>query len=345
MIVLTALVATFGLVMFARSIDVSGLAATSLDQLSAKRFNDLSGGASSRLGSATYLWFRVASLGHVPFLLSLVAVVRRWLPRSLATGALMGTFVLAAAAPVLADNRAGVALLLLDGALVRYYLGGGFQFRSAMRSIAGGLIAIIGMLSVRTGGAGRAGLSIFEQAFLGRDLMDVSKLAQVVAMPEVAPLGGQTLYGWLLAPFPEAWFASKPLWSGLGQYVWQEAYGSGGINGVHPGLFGELYLNFWWPGLVVGGLLFGMVLRWIYLSFRPVVHNPAGAIVYVTVIVHLVFFGLSNDLGTGILSALLDALPLVVVAWILGRSPVRPIGPRFSETEGRPLAGSSRRRD
>lgn len=309
-----ALVSLMAMVLF---IQRAGVGFGSLAAFSAKRFNDLDGGSSSRVTEPTYLMLRVALLARFGLYFALVA---RWL-NGWRHGFRLSTwtcFVVAILMPLMISNRAGAVLVILDLFLLRFFAG--LRINKS-QLLAGGTVAIatvVGLLGVRSTFGNNGVSELVERTFFGRDFMDVTKTAHVVTIPEVAPLQGETLYGWLFALLPPTveW---KPLWTGLGQYVFRNGYGGRGVTGIPAGLVGELYLNLWWPGVIVGMIAWGWCLRWVWERVYLTLPYRNGKIIGAIVIWRLTVFSLANDLGTGILKAGLDLIPLLLIMMFVTR--------------------------
>lgn len=88
------------------------------------------------------------------------------------------------------------------------------------------------------------------------------------------PLGGQSLLDVLVMPIPRAWWPDKPV--GIGHYLAQ-LFWPGAVGGPTIGVYGELYVNFLWPGIAIGAVLIGVVGRvlweWTYRN-----RNSVGAV-------------------------------------------------------------------
>ena len=239
--------------------------------LAAKRFNDLVGGGASRTSSIEYVYLRMAYLSHAVFIVLLVYRLKfRRLPSPLLRVLLPVTGLVAVAVPFLGNNRAGVALVLVDLLMLQVLLSGRIR---AGRLAIGAVFAtallgwMFALRSATTQGLREGIVSTFS----GRDLFDIGKLAHIQQAP--AELNGETLWGWLFFAVPERLLPfEKPLWTGLGQYVFNEVYrGPGDITGIPAGLIGELYLSFGWVCVVVGMALFGVLVAAIYRVIKPLV--------------------------------------------------------------------------
>ena len=310
--IVLVLASTIGLLLFVRS---SGGFSVG------KKFNNLESGAAGRAASASYFYLRLSYLGHTAFIiLTVVRLKFGSLPGILSKFIYPQTILLAVLPPLLSDSRAGVGLVLVDFLIMQTVLTG--RVRLARYAVLGVLAAILmgWMLALRSSGAfsvGRALSAIFQ----GRDLFDIGKTSHIAQLAG-GVLHGQTLIGWLVFPLPSSLFPfGKPMWTGLGQHVWTNAYRGAGKNGVPAGLFGELYLNASWLGVVAGSIVFGVLIGTFQKWLKPNIENRQviGAVLFALGVVRFTVFGLSNDFGTGVLSSLSDLLPvLVAIAFVAG---------------------------
>lgn len=306
---------------------VAMLIGTDPDSLLGKRFNTIEGGSANRVTTIAYAWLRLSYLAHAALIPLLVWRLRSPRARAWQYTALV---VLAAAAagigPLTGNSRAGVALIVLDvvvisSALVRKLP----VVRMIVLLIATG--AGMGwMLSVRSKRVGF--LDSFGQMLIGRDLFDIGKTAHILAL-QPGVLNGQTLWGWLVFPFPQSALPfPKPMFTALGQWVYHNAYGGTTLSGVPAGLIGELWLNIGPIGVIVGFLLLGLVVGWMYGALRGGIQarQPLPVILFAVGLSRFLMFALSNDLGTGILDSLSTVLPVLFVLWLIvvGTRPRRP---------------------
>ena len=280
-----------------------------------KRFNAIEGGGKNRVASQDYGYLRLAYLSHAVFIVLLAYRYKfRRLPSPLLRLLLPVSGLVAVFVPLSGNSRAGVAMLLIDILLLQIVLGRRIRPARIVAVSTVTVVVVAWMLSVR-GGVERTLGESFIRTFAGRDLFDVGKLAHI-SLLEPGTLNGQTLWGWLLFPFPEGALPfDKPLWTGLGPLVSQNAYGRGGITGVPAGLIGELYLNVGYVGVIAGSALFGVLVARIYRVILPSLSQGRviGSVMFAVLLVRFVVFGLSNDFGTGVLSSLSDLLPILAI--------------------------------
>lgn len=292
------------------------VAATGFDFSPKKRFADVEGGSGARIGTIAYLWFRVALLSRIGVVTAMfwryVAASNGNLRRARQLGWLaMGNGVVAVLTPYLADNRAGVMLVLLDVVVLTGALGS--NRRRWIPIIGGGALGLAvssSLLSARLGSS--SGASTIESFVLSRDLADFSKVGVIIESGYSTT--GNSLWHWLLTPLPPSYWPVRNEWVNAPDEVWTFAYGEPSRNGVPPSLPGELFSSFSWLGVFIGMFLFGVLVKKVYATGqRQLKLQSAGAVVFLVFLVRLNIFGLSSDLGTGVVKGLLEAIPLAFV--------------------------------
>jgi hypothetical protein len=96
---------------------------------------------------------------------------------------------------------------------------------------------------------------------------------------------GDLLWWWV----PRAFWPDKPTTYAIefwNSFMRQSDYFPQFVS-ASPSVMGELYLNFWWPGLVVGGLVMGWFYRAIYSWFARSARGEITVLLYVTMLAGL----------------------------------------------------------
>jgi len=108
---------------------------------------------------------------------------------------------------------------------------------------------------------------------------------------------GATIVSVALFPLPRSFFPDKPIGSGP---LLANAFNPGSwdlergwVSGVTPTIIGELYLNFWWPGVIIGGLILGWIAS---KAFSAIKRNRTiwAQMIYS---LYLVYFVMAGVLG------------------------------------------------
>lgn len=226
---------------------------------------------------------------------------------------------------VILNSRAGVALILLDCTILSYFLMKTIDVKMVGACFAVASLLMIPMLAARVVNVGNhhgSGVGkIVQKTLCGRNMLDIAKACHIInGVPKkMGYRNGEMLYGWLAAPIPTKYWPEKPVWAGQGLILNQKIFEyRGSISGCPPGLMGELYWNFGRPGLWIGMLLAGVVFRQMYVSFLPFKDNPASILLYTMIFTRFFLFSIANDLGTGIVKAGLDLVPVYMILFFIG---------------------------
>ena len=147
-------------------------------------------------------------------------------------------------------------------------------------------------------------VSIFDKIILNRNGIELAKTAHIVnAIPNQLDLQyGKTIAVWAIAVIPRDIWNSKPLISS-GPIIGSIIYGNR-VSGVPPGFVGDLYWNFHLPGVVLGGLFLGWLLRWVDRRFKPRARDSVAVVaVYIFGPFRLGYLVMGGGLGGGIFNA------------------------------------------
>jgi len=144
------------------------------------------------------------------------------------------------------------------------------------------------------------------------DTMD-SFMVTLKNVPSVVPYQlGMTYLAVAVGPIPRAVFQGKP-YGAAGVYT-SRLYPSFWDSHCtfSPGILGELYMNFGGAGILLGMLVYGAVLRWVYALFAP--HNratkPSLVLIYAMAIPF--FFGAQMDFFTVAQTSLYVLAPALI---------------------------------
>ena len=177
---------------------------------------------------------------------------------------------------------------------------------------------------------------VMKKTLTGRNMLDIAKTCHIInGVPKKMEFrNGEMLYAWMFAPIPKSYWPEKPMWANKGVYLNQHIFGyKGDRSGCPPGLIAELYWDFgkWgvWIGLFIGGIL----LRQLYVGFSRHANNMTSVLIYTMIISRFVMFWLGMDLGTGIVKAALDVMPLLVLVHFFGMRRVADSNVQFEMAE------------
>ncbi|MEP3481017.1 MAG: O-antigen polymerase [Fuerstiella sp.] len=302
----------------------AGVNFSSLSTMSEKRFNGARDAGSSRVMSPVYYLYRGAALSKFVVYFGLVSLLTEKKKLVSWTGLWVLLFLFQTTLlSVILDSRASVILLFVDCMILYFFVKRTFSIRLACCSLALALGLTIPMLASRSSESGETPLQgIVQKTFTGRNMLDIAKTCHVInGVPSKMDFRyGQMLYGWMFAPVPRSIMPNKPDWSNQGVYLNQEIFGfDGDLSGCPPGLIGELYWDFGLGGVWIGLFIFGFIFRQLHITFRMCDYSPASVLIYTIIISRFVMFSLGNDLGTGIVKAILDLAPIYATLLIIGK--------------------------
>jgi hypothetical protein len=222
---------------------------------------------------------------------------------------------------IVMNSRAGVALLILDCFAIVYYLQGRVSIELFVAGVVVGCGLLFVLMQARNQTEKPGFDMVLKKTLLSRDMLDVSKYCHIInGVPKQLDYRrGEMLYAWMAAPIPTWYWPNKPAWANQGVIISQKIFGNKSErSGVPAGLIGELHWNFGLGGVWIGMFLAGLVYRQIFLSFFQVQLGPTSVLLYVMFATRFILFSLANDLGTGIVKAGLDLLPIYLVLFWIG---------------------------
>jgi len=141
-------------------------------------------------------------------------------------------------------------------------------------------------------------IRLVQQAIVDYGHFDRLSLIQEYVPARVAFQHGHTFFSTLAAPVPRLVWREKPVGAGPllanafrpGAWDLEEGWASG----VTPTIIGELFLNFSWVGIVVGGLVVGVIAGWAHGKFE---RNRKSIWAVLSYTVFAVLFLASGTLG------------------------------------------------
>lgn len=235
-------------------------------------------------------------------------------------GLVVVLFALAAMAfPIFVSSRQGVMFLILRVALIWLYLRGEPSPRRALVVAAASLLLFTSMLALRRDRADWQGIrrevgvaGLLETTVGSRHFLDLTKTAHILdAVPRQLDYKyGTTLMTWAVAPIPRALWPDKPRVGAGGDLT--GIFGTVWTSGVPPGLVGELHLNFGIPGVLVGMLSIGFLLRSLHSSLRPRFPEPAFVIIYAFLSTRIALGLITSSVSGSVTRLLLEMIPLTL---------------------------------
>ncbi|GMU55148.1 MAG: hypothetical protein AMXMBFR33_42940 [Candidatus Xenobia bacterium] len=140
---------------------------------------------------------------------------------------------------------------------------------------------------------------------------------------------GKTMITWAYFPIPRAAWAGKPERLRVGFLLSPLFKRRTDLTGATPGVVAELYVNFGYFGIFPGMLLVGMVLRSLYLTFRPHLNNRNIVMVYMVTAFPLGYTYAASDLSGAVITTMQGVFFILVFLFLISRkaSPQKATGP------------------
>lgn len=249
-------------------------------------------------------------------------------------------FMLASTLPFITSNRSIIMFTLVNTVLL-ISLFGRFNLRSFLSYGLIGLLIFNTMSLLRNerllaGDDEEFSLSESLKPLLeNRNLFDLSKTTHILnAVPQSVPFQhGSTFTTVLYAPIPRSIWPEKPEIN-VGRLIATDVYGVGYHlrTGIPPGLIGEFYLNFGYPGVVFAALFYGAVVRllWNLIQAGPSRASPNQTLVYIVCVLPVSITLLGSSLQQTLVTLLQFAGLIALAAFILREAPRPPSGNRHA---------------
>ncbi len=112
---------------------------------------------------------------------------------------------------------------------------------------------------------------------------------------------------------PRSIWPDKPVLSSGGEFRRMVLPNQSG--GRPPGEIGRFYMDLGYPGIIIGALLTGLVLRYLYELLRKNGHSPVFLLIYVVGLYSVVMEGLTNNALWSLTSSIVLLTPVIVTDW------------------------------
>jgi len=229
---------------------------------------------------------------------------------------LLGIFVCCCILPFYSSTRAPLIWIFLSAMGMMYYTHQknllpkfAFLFVAALA-----LVIVVTVLRTPNAEIGDELNNMGKHLVFNRNGPELAKTAHIINnVPEKLNYQyGKTIAVWLIAPIPRELLPGKPLIH-YGPVIGRMIYGNN-VSGVPPGLIAEMYLNFHIPGVILGCLFFGWLIRKIYELIFSIEGEMAIIVpIYLFAFLQLPYKALANSFGSGILCFVDLAMMLAIV--------------------------------
>jgi oligosaccharide repeat unit polymerase len=228
------------------------------------------------------------------------------------------------------QSRAALIFAILNILFIKYYLDGRRFPVKLFAVIAPVGLALFMVTSMLRGGTGVTitdritPMTILAPIVLTTSGIDASKTAHIVDYVDDTQdfKFGATLVQFTTAVVPRQLWQSKPV--NLDTYIGEKIYGTTwlGSSAVPAGFFGEMYMNFWYAGIIIGALVLGMVIKWLTNLLAGNRESLAFILVYVVMLQQFGMSVLASGVSSTIIGALSAGVPMIIALYYLTpRSP------------------------
>lgn len=276
--------------------------------VSAKRFNDMDGGA-SRMQSSVYWLYQLSGLLKYPLYLFAAYVfssarrVRFFDYALIFVG--IGFLVLQS---ITLSQRAHLLMLIVDMFLIYLLFSSAAQVRVSWRKVIPVAISVVFLfMYVTVSRSDHAAEKTFAEHFVySKYFLDLGKTAMIIEYSDSVGKGDScALFGWVFLFTPSIGVEFKECFLQLGKFVGSEVYGLE-VSGVPPGFLGEMYLYFGFLGGVFGALalaLFMWSCKVIMLT-----EDFIFRVIYAILITRFLFLLFNNGVGQFLLRIFFEGM-------------------------------------
>lgn len=233
-------------------------------------------------------------------------------------------FFLNMAYPFIVSSRTNAMYVLINVGLIYHYLKGGIKIRQILPIVALASVVLVIMTALRESHAKvRSETDVSTNPLVimvtSLNFLGVDKTSHIIdRMPEKMEFQfGETLILWILAPIPRVWWPQKPeMTEGrvIGEFIYEKRDSNSQGGGVPPGYIAELYLNFWYPGIVIGMFLFGVILKIFYNAFKKVrAQSIFGMVIYILVFMPFALKTIGGDFSACVVKVFTGFLPIFFI--------------------------------
>jgi oligosaccharide repeat unit polymerase len=223
------------------------------------------------------------------------------------------------------QSRASLVFAILNVVFIKYYLDGR-RFPVKLFAILAPIgVALFMVTSMLRGGTGVTladritPMTIVAPIVLTTSGIDASKTAHIIDYVDDTQdfKFGATLVQFATAVVPRQLWQDKPV--NLDTFIGEKIYGTTwlGSSAVPAGFFGEMYMNFWYAGIVVGALVLGMVIKWLNNLLAGNRESLAFVLVYVVMLQQFGMSVLASGVSSTIIGVLSAGVPLIIALYYL----------------------------
>lgn len=247
----------------------------SADSFNKKRRYQMEGGAGyAALGYYKLVMDLIEPLFYIALMYMIINKKKIWTILGLVT-LVMG--VLNLIYPIIENIRTNALYVMINTGLIIYYLNQGIKIKDLFKVVISASAILFLMTTLRSANNTKRTVTDVSSNPLAimvgtTNFCGVDKTAQVInGIPDKLPYQyGESLIYWLVSPIPRTWWPEKPAIS-YGLIIGEKIYGkrdeSDAGGGIPPGFVAEMYLNFGYPGIILGMFLMGLIFKLLYDAY------------------------------------------------------------------------------
>ena len=231
------------------------------------------------------------------------------------------------------QSRGALIFIFLNIVFMKYYLDGRRFPWKVLSILAPIILALFFVTSAFRGGSGVSlnqeitAVRVVAPIILNNGGIDASKTGHIIDYVDASQdyKFGQTLVQFIWAAVPRGMWTSKPV--NLDTYIGEKVYGAEtyGASAVPPGFFAEMYMNFWYGGIVLGAFLLGMFMKYLANLLAGNRHNVNFIVCYVVTLQSIGMSVLASGVSSTIMGVLMSGIPLVIALNFVTPAQRRPV--------------------
>ena len=232
------------------------------------------------------------------------------------------------------QGRAALVFVFLNLVFIKYYLDKRrFPWRVFALTAPVAIVLFVVTSGLRGGSGvdlttGLTPMKVVGPIVLNNGGIDASKTGHVIDYVDDSQdyQFGATLVQFVIAVVPRQLWPTKP--TNLDTYVGEKIYGAEtyGAQAVPPGFFGEMYMNFWYAGIVLGAFALGALLKQIQNLHCANRGSTGFVLVYVVALQQIGIGMLGSGFSSTLMGALMAGVPLILVLYFITPRRVAAVG-------------------
>ncbi|MBM4231126.1 MAG: oligosaccharide repeat unit polymerase [Gammaproteobacteria bacterium] len=219
------------------------------------------------------------------------------------------------------QSRAALIFIFFNLIFISYYMGGR---RVPWKAVAVALPAAIVLFYTTSAFRGGSGvtldsrvtpMAVISPIILNNGGIDASKTGHVIDYIDATQEYklGSTLVQFVVAIVPRQAWANKPV--NIDTFIGEKIYGAEtfGASAVPPGFLAEMYMNFWYAGIVFGCLLLGGAMKKIQNALAANMDSRNFILLYVVALQPFGMSVLGSSFSSAMMGSMMSGIALLLV--------------------------------